>query len=75
MFSDLDVLIYYYMYPIYTIAMMDNEKQQQRDIEILHYNHYHQDHQKLINSIEEKKADQFKFHSNESYRWISITSN
>ncbi len=54
MFSDLDVLIYYYMYPIYTIAMMDNEKQQQRDIEILHYNHYHQDHQKLINSIDKK---------------------
>jgi hypothetical protein len=42
------------MYPIYTIAMMDNEKQQQRDIEILHYNHYHQDHQKLINSIDKK---------------------
>jgi hypothetical protein len=56
MFSDLDVLIYYYMYPIYTIAMMDNEKQQQRDIEILHYNHYHQDHQKLTDSIDEKKT-------------------
>jgi hypothetical protein len=54
MFSDLNVLIYYYMYPIYTIEMMDNEKQRQLDVEVLHDNHYHQDHRKLINSNRKK---------------------
>ena len=55
MFSDLDVLIYYYMYPICTIEMLDNEKQHRLDVEALHDNQYHQDHRKLIDSIQKKK--------------------
>ncbi len=43
------------MYLLYIMMMMDNEMQHQLDVVILHYNHYHQDHQMLKDSNEKEK--------------------